>query len=222
LYNLPIFKFKIFLERRYVELITENLSTLKIHKLTQEQYDRELAAGNIDENALYLTPDEAFDLSKYVTIEQLNQKADIEHNHDDVYYTEIEIDTLLENKKNRDFVVTITGNDIDGYTSDKTATEIYEAYNSGKCVYAKNQYNGILNLTQCGSTFANFESFSTSTKTSNLFVVTNSKTVRSTSSFYTKAEIDAEIAEIKSYIDTSIANLQLITTDDIDGICNGT
>jgi len=40
-------------------LITENLSTLKIHKLTQEQYDRELAAGRIDENALYLTPGNA-------------------------------------------------------------------------------------------------------------------------------------------------------------------
>ena len=38
-------------------MITENLSTLKIHKLTQAQYDRELAAGNIDESALYLTPD---------------------------------------------------------------------------------------------------------------------------------------------------------------------
>ena len=39
-------------------MITENLSTLKIHKLTQAQYNRELAAGRIDENALYLTPDE--------------------------------------------------------------------------------------------------------------------------------------------------------------------
>ena len=37
---------------------TENLSTLKIHKLSKDQYDRELAAGNIDPNALYLTPDE--------------------------------------------------------------------------------------------------------------------------------------------------------------------
>lgn len=37
---------------------TENLSTLKINKLTQAQYDRELAAGRIDENAFYLTPDE--------------------------------------------------------------------------------------------------------------------------------------------------------------------
>lgn len=37
---------------------TTNVSTLKIHKLTKAQYDRELAAGNIDEYALYLTPDE--------------------------------------------------------------------------------------------------------------------------------------------------------------------
>jgi hypothetical protein len=37
-------------------LITENLSTLKIHKLTQEQYDREFEAGRIDPSAMYLTP----------------------------------------------------------------------------------------------------------------------------------------------------------------------
>ena len=36
----------------------ENLSTLQIHKLTREQYKRELEAGRIDEKALYLTPDE--------------------------------------------------------------------------------------------------------------------------------------------------------------------
>ena len=54
---------------------TQNLSTLKIHKLTQAQYDRELAAGNIDENALYLTPDEAVDLSGYATVEQLNESV---------------------------------------------------------------------------------------------------------------------------------------------------
>ena len=37
---------------------TNNLSTLKIHKLTQVQYDRELAAGRIDSDALYLTPED--------------------------------------------------------------------------------------------------------------------------------------------------------------------
>lgn len=51
-----------------IKLITENISTLKIHKLTQAQYDRELAAGRIDENALYLTPDEEINLSSYELI----------------------------------------------------------------------------------------------------------------------------------------------------------
>lgn len=55
-------------------MITENLSTLKIHKLTQAQYERELAAGNIDESALYLTPEEEVDLSGYATVEQVNAK----------------------------------------------------------------------------------------------------------------------------------------------------
>ena len=62
-------------------MITENLSTLKIHKLSQAQYDRALEAGRIDENALYLTPDEEIDLSNYATIEQLNTKADAVHTH---------------------------------------------------------------------------------------------------------------------------------------------
>ena len=37
-------------------MITNNVSTLKINKLTQEQYDRELLAGNIKEDELYITP----------------------------------------------------------------------------------------------------------------------------------------------------------------------
>ena len=51
----------------------ENLSTLKIHKLTQEQYDRELAAGRIDENALYLTPDEKTNVFPEYTYEDENK-----------------------------------------------------------------------------------------------------------------------------------------------------
>lgn len=99
---------------------TEHLSTLQIHKLSKAQYERELAAGNLDEHALYLTPDEEIDLSSYATTEQLNAKADVghshdisnvtdlqatldnkasaDHNHDDVYYTESEVDALLANK----------------------------------------------------------------------------------------------------------------------------
>ena len=39
-------------------MTTENLSTLKIYTLTQEQYDRRANAGDIDSTALYLTDDD--------------------------------------------------------------------------------------------------------------------------------------------------------------------
>ena len=38
-------------------MITENISEIKIHRLTQEQFDRELLAGNIKKNEIYVTPD---------------------------------------------------------------------------------------------------------------------------------------------------------------------
>lgn len=53
-------------------MITEKLSTLKIHKLSKRQYEHELAAGHIDENALYLTPDDSID----DTLTQEGQAAD--------------------------------------------------------------------------------------------------------------------------------------------------
>ena len=49
-------------------MITENLSTLKIHKLTQEQYDREREAGRIDETAIYLTPEERIIIDETLSI----------------------------------------------------------------------------------------------------------------------------------------------------------
>ena len=50
---------------------TTDLSTLKIHKLSQSQYERELSAGRIDEYALYLTPDEEPNLSNYATKDEI-------------------------------------------------------------------------------------------------------------------------------------------------------
>lgn len=38
-------------------MITENVSTLKIHKLTQEQYNREFENGTLEESSMYLTPE---------------------------------------------------------------------------------------------------------------------------------------------------------------------
>lgn len=58
---------------------TKNLPTLKINKLTKAQYERELEAGRIDEDALYLTPDEDTDLiaeiiAKAERMEELTQQ----------------------------------------------------------------------------------------------------------------------------------------------------
>lgn len=39
-------------------MITENVSSLKIHQLTKEQYERELEAGNIKKNELYLVSED--------------------------------------------------------------------------------------------------------------------------------------------------------------------
>ena len=38
-------------------MITTDLTTLKINKLTKSQYEAALAAGNINENELYMTPE---------------------------------------------------------------------------------------------------------------------------------------------------------------------
>lgn len=42
-------------------MITENLSTLKINKLTRAQYEAALEAGRINENELYMTIEEGAD-----------------------------------------------------------------------------------------------------------------------------------------------------------------
>lgn len=89
-------------------MITENLSTLKINKLTQEQYDRELAAGNINTNEIYLTPEEEIDLSIYATIEQMNDKADLEHTHAISDVTDLQ--TQLDTKANTSDLTSHTEN----------------------------------------------------------------------------------------------------------------
>lgn len=80
-------------------MITKNLSTLKIHNLTQTQYERELAAKNVDEDALYLTPDD----ENYYTDTEIDallaDKADDTHNHDSAYDTKGAANTALASAK---------------------------------------------------------------------------------------------------------------------------
>lgn len=57
-------------------MLTTNLSTLNIHKLSQEQYNTAYENGNIDANAIYLTPDEEIDLTPYETKTDATTKLD--------------------------------------------------------------------------------------------------------------------------------------------------
>ena len=68
-------------------MLSKSLLTLNIHKLTRQQYERELNAGRIDSDAIYLTEDEEQDLSSYATKKDLESKADKGHNHNDLYDT---------------------------------------------------------------------------------------------------------------------------------------
>ena len=59
-------------------MITENLSTLKINRLTQEQYDAALTNGNINTNELYLTPDDnELDTSAFLRVTDVGSAVDI-------------------------------------------------------------------------------------------------------------------------------------------------
>ena len=110
----------------------ENLSTLKIHKLTQEQYDRELESGNIDPSALYLTPDDNNGI--YI---QDEEPIDAENGS---LWVDLDADGNIDNETNIKtdvaFYITLTGAE-GSYTADKTVEEFNAAYEAGQLIYCK-------------------------------------------------------------------------------------
>ena len=134
-------------------MITKNISTLKIHKLTQAQYDRELAAGRIDENAIYLTPEEEVDLSIYATKDYVNSLPTenttytISKNGKTVVLTGSDGSTSEYIEENV-YYVTITPTEIDDNgkpvagTADKSSFDIEDAYNEGKVIVCKISMGG--------------------------------------------------------------------------------
>ena len=113
--------------------VTEVVSTLKIQKVTQEEYDTMAANGKLEDHVLYLTPDDNMDLSEYATveqlntkasIEQLNTKADSEHIHDDRYYKESEIDEKIVAINN---TISNSSNEIKQYAESYSNTNLYNS-----------------------------------------------------------------------------------------------
>jgi hypothetical protein len=107
-------------------LKTENLSTLKIHKLTQEQYDRELAAGRLDENALYLTPNEEINLNPYITKDEVTSVYETKSDASDKLieakaYTDEAIENVKTDIANQDAVVLSSAQ---AYINEVAATKV--------------------------------------------------------------------------------------------------
>ena len=58
-------------------MITENLTTLKINQLTQAQYEAALAAGTVNENELYATPDDnELDTTTFLRVSDVGSAVD--------------------------------------------------------------------------------------------------------------------------------------------------
>jgi hypothetical protein len=68
-------------------LTTEQLTSLRIHKLTKAQYDKAAIQGILEPGSLYLTPEEPLDLSAYLL------KTDAEEK----YLTNVEAEIIRTN-----------------------------------------------------------------------------------------------------------------------------
>lgn len=100
----------------------ENISTLKINRLTQAQYDREKTNDNLDENALYLTEGSAEDGSAIAIIDV--DSLPTENINEDLIYRVKEVGcyTLFNGEKN-----SINGTPVMVYVVD-TLPEVGEAF----------------------------------------------------------------------------------------------
>ena len=205
-------------------MITENLSTLKIHKLTQEQYDRELAAGRIDPNALYLTPDEEIDLSGYVTSEDLLSKADAVHTHaiSDVTNLQSTIDSTLASAKSyTDSAVAnkadkIHTHDDRYYTEAEVDTKLSDVNTSITDITSGTTKVAKASHADEATHATSADSATTATSATKATQDGNGKVISST--YETKADASSKLTEAKTYTDEKVANLLNNSTEAVDSI----
>lgn len=199
-------------QKTQVQMITSDvtaiLPTFKIHKISQEEYEQELANGTLEDNALYLTPDEEVDLSGYATIEQLNEKSNTEHNHDDMYYTEVEIDSLLNGKSD------ITHNHDNAYDTKGSADGALIEAKSYADTTANNAANAVKNdlLNGAGDAYDTLKELgdlideNTDAIDALKIVATGKADISHTHNdiYYTESEIDGKVSAINTSVSNSL------------------
>ena len=121
-------------------MITENVSTLKINKLTNEQYNRELDAGNIDENALYLTPDDTYSKAEVEAMMpkvvvgnvELVPAAGSDSNYSYCYITSTELNSMKKNLN--EFIIYLIPNTTISFNEINNPTYIKLGANDGTTI----------------------------------------------------------------------------------------
>ena len=199
---------------------TRKISTLKINTLvSQEQYDKAYDENKIEQDSIYLVPDNTEEIAQQKANEALenakeytdtavsskanttdltshtedttihvteedkskwNAKADAEHNHDDVYYTEAEIDektTVIEQS------LTAQGNEIEVVKGDLTS-----------------------HATSSNAQFGTIREEFAAKDTENL----------TTAKEYSDANKSAAVSEAKAYTDSEIE--KLVTDTEFEGV----
>lgn len=129
-------------------MITENLSTLRIHKLTQEQYERELANNALDENALYLTPEEEIDLTPYATIERLDESLNEAKEYTNTKTANLASTATVDTKISTHNVSDVAHNDIRLLIADLTAQLNTLANSSDETLAQMNELVGYIESNQ--------------------------------------------------------------------------
>ena len=121
-------------------MITENVSTLEIHKLRKSQYDRLVESGQVNEQALYLVPDEAGEgvsqsgVNVYEA-EVINSRFVIKTNGKFDVTTSNTIKFYMKEIKSYDFRIGIWIQNEDGTETNLTGSNYLYVLDSTKVIY---------------------------------------------------------------------------------------
>lgn len=116
---------------------TENLSTLKFHKLTQAQYNRVVDDGTIDEFAFYLTPD---DTQSIIAEEIRNVYETVSDTYETKEDAETKLNESIEYVDNQVYILNGTISDVvDGTTP---VAEAGHAINADNALFAEKDSDG--------------------------------------------------------------------------------
>ena len=125
-------------------MYTENLPTLRIHKLSQEQYDREFSAGSVKDGEIYLTPDH--DEADYVIAQSMSDSREYRKWNSGLAECWVSSEGML--------IADVTTSPVDGFQYGRIGVALPFTFNTVSCIFAKVRLTGGIGY---GDNFAIFD-----------------------------------------------------------------